>query len=227
MKTALLLSIPAAIVAAAKHHASHRPTANLNGVTYNGLYREEVEFFWGVQYGQDTGGANRFKPPKTFEPEHGCTIEATSAGAACPQKLGTNSLPLYLGNITEISEDCLRLNIARPNGTAASSNLPVMVYIHGGSFVTASKDEPASQPGGLIEQSVKIGRPIMHVALNYRLGVFGFAQSDALRKEGSENAGLRDQRLGLEWVHKNIAAFGGDPSKITIHGQSSGGQCSI
>ena len=63
----------------------------------------------------------------------------------------------------------------------------------------------------------------MAVELNYRLGVFGFAQSPALKKEGSENAGLRDQRLALEWVHDNIAAFGGDPSRITIHGQSSGG----
>ncbi|KAK4503920.1 hypothetical protein PRZ48_004835 [Zasmidium cellare] len=219
MRSLLILALPAVLVAA----AGHSPTAKLNGVTYNGLYRQEVEFFWGIQYGQNTGGANRFKPPKLFVPEHGCTVEATSPGPACPQEKGTNSLPLYLGNITEISEDCLLLNVARPNGTTASSKLPVMVYIHGGSFVAASKDEPASQPGGLILQSVEIGRPILHVALNYRLGVFGFAQSDSLKKEGSENAGLRDQRLALEWVHQNIAAFGGDPSKITIHGQSSGG----
>ncbi|KAF2170256.1 hypothetical protein M409DRAFT_19859 [Zasmidium cellare ATCC 36951] len=219
MRSSLLLSLSAAIVTV----AGHSPTAKLNGVTYNGLYKDQVEFFWGIQYGQDTGGSNRFKPPKPFVPEHGCTVEATRPRAACPQEKGTNSLPLYLGNITEISEDCLLLNVARPNGTTASSKLPVMVYIHGGSFVAASKDEPASQPGGLILQSVEIGRPILHVALNYRLGVFGFAQSEALNKEGSENAGLRDQRLALEWVHKNIAAFGGDPSKITIHGQSSGG----
>src|ERR1700761_6922218 len=53
--------------------------------------------------------------------------------------------------------------------------------------------------------------------------VFGFAQTDALLKDGSTNAGIRDQRLAIEWVHQNIAAFGGDPNKITIHGQSSGG----
>lgn len=220
MRCASLLLVFSALAAA----TSQRPSAEVNGVTYNGLHKEDVEFFWGVQYGQDTGGANRFKPPRPYEPEAGCTIEATSPGAACPQQQGAQLIPLYLGNVTEISEDCLRLNIARPNGTTASSKLPVMVWVHGGSFIGASKDDPATQPGGLILQSVKIGRPVMHVALNYRLGVFGFAQSDALEKEGSENAGLRDQRLAIEWVHKNIATFGGDPEKITIFGQSSGGE---
>lgn len=62
----------------------------------------------------------------------------------------------------------------------------------------------------------------MHVSLNYRLGIFGFAQSDALNAEGSENAGLKDQRLALDWVSKNIAYFGGDPENVTIFGQSSG-----
>lgn len=222
MRAFSLLLLAPAVFATATHTTC--PSAEVNGVTYTGLYKDQVEFFWGIQFGQDTGGQNRFKPPKPYIPETGCTIQATEPGPACPQKLGTNTLPLYLGNITEVSEDCLRLNVARPNGTTASSNLPVMVYIHGGSFISASKDEPASQPGGLILQSVEIGHPIIHVALNYRLGVFGFAQSDALKKEGSENAGLRDQRLALEWVHENIASFGGDPEKITIHGQSSGGK---
>jgi carboxylesterase type B len=62
----------------------------------------------------------------------------------------------------------------------------------------------------------------MHVSMNYRLGIFGFAQSDALKTEGSENAGLKDQRLALDWVNKNIAYFGGDPDNVTIFGQSSG-----
>lgn len=66
------------------------------------------------------------------------------------------------------------------------------------------------------------GMPVIAVAMNYRLGAFGFAQSGALLNEGSTNAGLRDQRLALEWVQNNIALFGGDPNKITIFGQSSG-----
>lgn len=83
--------------------------------------------------------------------------------------------------------------------------------------------EPTTRPDGLIHQSVANGYPVMVVRINYRLGFFGFAQSDTLKEEGSENAGLRDQRLAIEWVRDNIEIFGGDPERITILGQSSGG----
>lgn len=75
----------------------------------------------------------------------------------------------------------------------------------------------------MILESVRNGLPIIHVGINYRLGFFGFARSEALKLEGSENAALRDQRLAIEWVRDNTAHFGGDPDKITISGQSSGG----
>lgn len=75
-----------------------------------------------------------------------------------------------------------------------------------------------------MQESVVNGLPVIHVAINYRLGVFGFAQSEELRKEGSENAGLRDQRLALEWVREHIGTFGGDGERVTVFGQSSGGK---
>jgi carboxylesterase type B len=90
----------------------------------------------------------------------------------------------------------------------------------GGSYIVGAKDELTSQPGGLIIESVNNGLPVIHVSFNYRLGIFGFAKSAAL---SSQNAALRDQRMALEWVKENIAAFGGDPDNVTIHGQSSGG----
>ncbi|KAJ7126758.1 Alpha/Beta hydrolase protein [Mycena epipterygia] len=192
-------------------------------VTYRGIYRDSVEAFLGIPYAQDTGGENRFKPPQLYLPAAGSTIHATAGGPACPQTLGATGLPLYLGNITEISEDCLRLNIIRPTGTKTSDKLPVLVYIHGGGFISASKDDPVSQPGGMILQSIANGHSIIHASINYRLGIFGFAQSTSLLSEGSSNAGLRDQRLALEWIRDHISSFGGDPSSITIHGQSSGG----
>lgn len=92
-----------------------------------------------------------------------------------------------------------------------------------GGFKTASKDDPVSQPGGMILLSIDNGSPVISVQINYRLGIFGFAQSAALKGDGSENAGLRDQRLALEWVHDNIRHFGGNPDNVLIHGQSSGG----
>lgn len=106
---------------------------NSNGtVTYRGIYKDSVEAFLGIPYAQDTGGENRFKPPQLYVPAAGSTIHATAGGPACPQTLGATDLPLYLGNITEISEDCLRLNIIRPNGTKTGDKLPVLIYIHGG-----------------------------------------------------------------------------------------------
>lgn len=205
--------------------ASAAPTVAdvTNGVKYIGHHKDKVEIFEAIPFGQDTSGPNRFKPARPYIPTPNSTLFVQSAGPACPQELGAQGVPLYLSNITEISEDCLHLNVNRPNGTTKGDKLPVMVFIHGGSFWLGSKDELVSQPGGLILESIKNGAPVMHVSMNYRLGIFGFAQSRALEKEGSENAGLRDQRLAIEWVQNNIESFGGDPEKITIHGQSSGG----
>jgi carboxylesterase type B len=120
-----------------------------------------------------------------------------------------------------VLRDCLNLNIVRPSGS--HSKLPVLIWLHGGSFFFNSNQEITSQPDGLVLRSVEIGTPIIHVSINYRLGVFGFAQSAALKADKSENLGLRDQRLALEWIRDNIEAFGGDPDRITLHGQSSGG----
>ncbi|XXG98130.1 Suppressor of Sensor Kinase (SLN1) [Hypoxylon texense] len=195
----------------------------INKVKYRGIRRNGIEVFLNIPYGQDTGGANRFKPPQAFAPDPGSTVDARSYGPACPQPLGAGFVPLTLSNVTEISEDCLNLNVARPQGVHGDRRLPVLVYIHGGSFWSGQNGELSTAPDGMILESVANGLPIIHVAMNYRLGVFGFAQSDALETEGSENAGLRDQRLAIEWVRDNIAYFGGDPEKITISGQSSGG----
>ncbi|ODA78219.1 hypothetical protein RJ55_05600 [Drechmeria coniospora] len=192
-------------------------------ITYHGTRRNGIEAFLGIPYGLDTGGPNRFRPPRPHVPRVGDRIMATSHGAACPQQLGGWLIPISLSNVTSISEDCLTLNVARPRGTCHQDRLPVMVYIHGGSFWTGQSQEITIQPDGLVLESVQNGLPVIHVAMNYRLGLFGFAQSDALRAERSENAALRDQRLAMEWVRDNIAPFGGNPDSVTIFGQSSGG----
>ncbi|KAJ8116476.1 hypothetical protein OPT61_g2100 [Boeremia exigua] len=222
MKIHLLLSVVWVISTTA--HALHIEDASC-GVTYLGTERGGIQHFFGIPYGQDTSGENRFRPPRPYVPSPGQVIDATKPGVACPQPLGKSSPPLGQGNITEVSEDCLNLNIVRPrpNDTDEYSKLPVMVWIHGGSFWWGSNLEPTFKPDGLVRQSIEAGHPVIHVAMNYRLGFFGFAQSDSLKDEGSENAGLRDQRLAIEWVRTNIAAFGGDPNNITIFGQSSGG----
>ncbi|KAF4461877.1 para-nitrobenzyl esterase [Fusarium albosuccineum] len=219
----LIFAVAAGVVCCSPSHAAPKVVDARHDVTYVGLQRSGIEVFLNIPYGQDTGGENRFKPPRPYVPEAGETIQATAYGPACPQALGPWVIPISLTNVTEISEDCLNVNVARPKGTSSRDRLPVMVYIHGGSFWAGQNQELNIRPDGMIVESIKNGLPIIHVALNYRLGFFGFAQSKALRSEGSENAGLRDQRLAIEWVRKNIAQFGGDPNKITIFGQSSGG----
>ncbi|KJZ75168.1 hypothetical protein HIM_05362 [Hirsutella minnesotensis 3608] len=192
-------------------------------ITYRGLRRNGLDVFLNIPYGQDTGGLNRFKPPRPKILPPGSVVDASANGPACPQALGGWVVPLSLSNVTAISEDCLHLNVVRPKGTPAQAGLPVMVFIHGGSFWTGQNQEITISPNGMILESIENGKPAIHVAMNYRLGLFGFAQSDALRAEVSENAGLRDQRLAIEWVRDNIKHFGGDPRRITIFGQSSGG----
>ncbi|KAL5115377.1 hypothetical protein ACEQ8H_006753 [Pleosporales sp. CAS-2024a] len=208
-----------ALAAAVATSARTLVVRDTNDVEYVGLSGQDMDLFLGIPYAQDTSGPNRFKPPRPYVPAPGAKVDATQRGPACPQPAFLS--PLATANITNVSENCLHLNIARPKGV--SGPLPVMLWIHGGSFWIGSKDEPTTAPAGLIRQSVENGLPVMHVAINYRLGVFGFAVSNALKAEGSTNAGLRDQRLAMEWVRDNIACFGGDPEKITIFGQSSGG----
>lgn len=148
------------------------PTATIPGVrvTYHGIHRNGIEAFLNIQYGEDTGGNWRFKPPRPHVPAPESTVQADSYGPACPQPLGSWIVPLSLTNITNISEDCLNLNIARPQGTKTNALLPVMVYIHGGSFWAGSNSEITTFPDGLILESVKNKLPVIHVSMNYRLG---------------------------------------------------------
>ena len=160
-------------------------------------------------------------PPRPFFPTPGSTIVAQSYGSACPQLTGRSAFALTA--VDEISEDCLNLNIVRPRG-GYPGKLPVMVYIYGGSFWVGQNRDDRTTPDGLILQSIANHHPVIHVSINYRLGIFGFATSESLRAKKSENEGMRDQRLALEWVQDNIASFGGDPTKLTVFGQSSGGE---
>ncbi len=168
-----LLGMHATAAAASKPcvvDTKHRVVDKKHRVTYHGLERNGIEVFLGIPYGQDTGGENRFKPPKTRLHAPYTVIQATSYGPSCPQPLGTWAPPITLGNITEISEDCLNLNVARPRDTKAANRLPVMVYIHGGSFWASDNHDPNTLPDGMILESVQNGLPVIHVAMNYRLG---------------------------------------------------------
>ncbi|KAG9229986.1 Alpha/Beta hydrolase protein [Amylocarpus encephaloides] len=191
-------------------------------VSYQGITSSPgIETFLGIPFGQDTSGANRFAPPRAYVPSPGQVLDATAAGPSCPQSSSLGML--YSTVVTDISENCLSLLVARPAGVSRGAKLPVMAYIYGGGLNTGTAYDRTSRPDGLIQQSVENGLPVLYVGMNYRLNAFGFLTSEALRGDRSLNVGLKDQRLALEWVQENIAAFGGDPDHVTLFGQSSGG----
>ncbi|KAI0134986.1 alpha/beta-hydrolase [Daldinia grandis] len=190
-------------------------------ITYIGRHSNGVDHFQNVFYADDTSGKNRFAPPVPIKHEKGSSIDATRAGAWCPQ--GTGDILPFTSKVVNISENCLSLRIARPHGTAPDAKLPVMVWIHGGGHALGSASDVLYEPDGLVKQAVADGQPVIFVGINYRLGFFGFATSRALLDAKHTNAGVRDQRAALEWVRDNIEAFGGDPQRVTAVGQSVGG----
>ena len=103
------------------------------GVSYVGTSKHGVESFQNIFYAQDTSGANRFAPPVPYTPPPGTTVDATTAGAWCPQGLGGPPLP-FTSPITNVSENCLSLRVSRASGTISTSKLPVLVWMHGGSI---------------------------------------------------------------------------------------------
>jgi carboxylesterase type B len=122
------------------------------------------------------------------------------------------------------SEDCLYLNVIRPANLKATANIPVAVWIHGGGLFQGGASDMRYNLSFIVEQSVALGKPIIGVSFNYRLAALGFLIGEEVLKEGATNLGFRDQRLALHWIQENIKAFGGDPDKVTLFGESSGAE---
>lgn len=215
--------------------ASSRPTVTIASpaATIIGL-AGEVEEFPGIPFAQPPVGNRRFKPPAPLTAPYG-VYEATKNKDICPQFIASttdeNSLlpeflatlinsPIFQKPVLSASEDCLYLNIHRPTGTTEGDDLPVLFYIYGGGFQLGWNSMYDGKPW--VEKSVELGKPIIVVTVAYRIGAFGFLPGREIQEEGSSNAGLLDQRLGLQWVADNIRAFGGDPAKVTIWGESAG-----
>lgn len=172
--------------------------------------------FLGIPFAAPPVGKLRWKPPVPHEP-WSATRKATEKGPACAQ----NS---PVGNKLDesSSEDCLTLNVWTPAALKTPSP-PVLVWIHGGAFVLGSGGED-SYDGQLLSEAT--GAVV--VTINYRLGPFGFLALPTLKSEDPAHPstggyGLEDQRLALEWVKGNIAAFGGDAQRVTLFGESAGG----
>jgi len=171
-----------------------------------------VKSWLGIPYAAPPVGDLRWKPPQRAKSWDG-TRDATKVGQKCPQ----NTVITTGGGI----EDCLTLNVWAPSAIAGGT-LPVMVWIHGGAFVFGSGGDPFYSGAELART-----RGVIVVTINYRLGGLGFLAHPALAAEDpdhtSGNYGIRDQIAALEWVQRNIDAFGGDPAHVTLFGESAGG----
>lgn len=179
------------------------------------------DFFLGIPYAQPPVGNLRFNLPQSVNqswPER----QAVAYGPWC------YSSPLTLPGYTQTgfdhdeSEDCLTLNVVRLSGVKDDARLPVLVWIYEGGFAEGGSADQRYNMSALVQESVKMGQPTIGVTFNYRLSGLGFLQGRAVNESGVANAGLHDQRLALQWIQENILAFGGDPSRVTIQGESAG-----
>ena len=193
-----------------------------SNISYHGIAKDGIESFLNIKFGSDTGGENRFARPRAYTYERHSIIDVSAPGPACPQqKVPIPGLKLF-SNVTELSEDCLNLRVDRPAGTKSDAGLPVMLWIYGGGDTIGQVYDSAYDPTGLVLGSVQQNRPVIYVAMIYRLGFFGWSAFEENNSTAIANVGLHDQRLAMEWVQKNIAHFGGDPNKVTIFGESDG-----
>lgn len=217
-KTAVALSrIAAAVLAttlAFGRQTSVPPLVQTTDGTIQGVARNGVDAFKGVPFAAPPVGRLRWRAPQPVRPWTGI-LKATHYRAACMQE------GMYPPGVPAepVSENCLYLNVWKP-ANAGSSPLPVMVWIYGGGLTNGSAAVPLYAGNHLARRGVIV------VTVNYRLGVFGFLALPALSAQSAHHSsgdyGLLDQIAALEWVHRNIADFGGDPGNVTVFGQSSG-----
>ncbi|MCM3778418.1 carboxylesterase/lipase family protein [Microbacterium hydrocarbonoxydans] len=187
------------------------PTVRTESGEVRGTTSDALHVFRGIPYAAPPFGANRFRPPARATSWDGVR-DATRSGVAAPQPTPPASdpwAPIYAP--TDTGEDCLSLDIWTPE--LGATRLPVVVHIHGGGYVSGAGSLPLYSGRAFARDG------IVHVSINYRLGIDGFLHLG----EGHDNLGLRDQIAALEWVQRNIATFGGDPDRVTIMGQSAGG----
>ncbi|KAJ5931129.1 hypothetical protein N7466_006622 [Penicillium verhagenii] len=176
---------------------------------YQGITLDNgVDEFLGIRYARPPLDELRFRAPQDPEATTG-VLDASSFGPVC---VGVGQ-----SASTSLAEDCLFVNIWRPNNASTKANLPVWVFISGGGYADLSN---ANYNGSeVVQQS---GHDIVLVNFNYRVGVLGFLASEEVRKGGDLNVGLLDQRKLLSWVQQNIHLFGGNPDHVVIHGDSAG-----
>ncbi|XP_045207431.2 crystal protein-like [Mercenaria mercenaria] len=182
-----------------------------------GKQTEHANCFLGIPYAKPPTNELRWQPPE--DPQVWTDVyNATELKPGCPQHGCFSTNPSFVCP-KQTSESCLFLNVFTPANASAAQMLPVMVYIHGGNFVHISASSPIYKGDYFANKG-----QVVLVTFDYRLGVLGFLYTGPKSSDAAGNYGIQDQRLALRWVNENIKYFGGDPEKVTLFGQSAGGQ---
>jgi para-nitrobenzyl esterase len=206
-----LLGVGVAALPGAGWSGEHaEPLVRLRSGAVRGRLVHGVRVFTGIPYARAPVGELRFKPPRPAPAWQG-EFAAVEPARTPPQPIDPSLPPA-----NSLSEDCLQLNVWAPDGPGP---FPVLVWIYGGGNSTGASNLPAYQGDTFARNGV------VFVSLNYRVGVLGFLELGGVlgpQARGSGNNALRDQLLALKWVQENIGAFGGNPQKVTLAGQSAG-----
>ena len=212
MRTALMALAVLAATATAQAASAPGPKVHTDAGWVQGVSDKTLDEFKGIPFAKPPVGDLRWRAPQKPQAWKGVR-QAADYGASCMQPEPRSTAPL--------SEDCLYLNVWKPKTATPAHKLPVMVWIYGGGFRAGTASEPTYDGANFARQGVVM------VTINYRLGKFGFMAHPDLTAESehhsSGNYGLLDQIAALQWVQRNISAFGGDPKAVTIFGQSAGG----
>jgi len=198
------------------------PSASVRAAAPAGVFvgrlERGVRSWRGIRFALSAVGERRFRDP-VAAPDLDHEADATAFGPVCPQPENP-AIPLGEGIVQD--EDCLSLNVWAPERTHETGEAPrpVMVWLHGGAYTFGSSSQPLYDATSLVDTG-----DVVVVTLNYRLGALGFIDlSAALPGAGFDgNLALKDVLLALRWVQRNIAAFGGDPGRVTVFGESAGG----
>lgn len=182
------------------------------------------EAFLGIPYAQQPVDELRFRRPYSLNESWDEVRSAKRYSELCfGAGVDDDYQPPYV--TYKLGERCLTLNVVRPAGVSSENGdkLPVFVWIYGGGFSYGGSADRRYNGSFIVDKSVELEQPLIFVSFNYRVNVLGFPVGDGAKQAGIENLGLYDQRLALNWIRENIAAFGGDQDKVSILGESAGG----
>ncbi|KAL5279184.1 hypothetical protein ACFFRR_003665 [Megaselia abdita] len=209
IKTVLFLLVSIDLALSEENIVIKTPLGSIEGVQSKSSKGDTFYSFLGVPYAEPPTGEFRFREPQAKQPWGDKVLKATKDGKVCPQ-------PVIFFNNSEMSEDCLFMNIHTRHIKDDKTLVPVLFYVHGGGYFFGSGHSVV-----IAGPDFFLNHDVVLVSINYRLGPLGFASTGSQLAPG--NFGFKDMVMALKWVQENIKAFGGDPDSVTIFGHSAGG----